>query len=240
MTRDADLHRALDDFAQSAPTSTAPTIALVEQTQATARRRTRKRIALAMGLTAATILASSVIFKPFWEAKSTTATDPTEPPTSAITSVERYCPDEDRAQGLCPIDMAGEAILHEVQDAFAGKLQPIRLVAADITSNDSTMPPGTRVYTFDAALTTASKGDSPRIRIDYYAPPRATPTSPMLKYHPGFPTNFSSGDGIATITRADGTVIEVRMWGGQDQQDPRMVNSEAVELAVAAVTALSN
>lgn len=193
-------------------------------------RRRRLGVTAAVGAVAAVTAAAAVLTQRPW------ATDPSpagttpsslESAESVSTSddpaldLEAACGKDARREGRCPIGPVGEELWTQVVEAFDHTL-------ADPSLSEVGMEEGGVHYLFTAHIgnevvthptfpspLTQPNDTKPNLRVAVIVPATSLPSSPTISISSDDRDNedFRLGLGRLTITRSNGTVIDMRFWG---------------------------
>ena len=224
----------LDLLAAHAPVGQSPPSDILVRV-ASRRRRAVALLTIAGGAVAVVALAAVAVVIP---SLSGTTNDPdvvTRPPQAAPAAIpdsvafdyEAACTQQDRRAERCPIDELGQQKWEEIVSAFERQLTPTRLAGSED-------PDGSRSYSFTASIGTTPVSHTPHpelelepepepeptLWVEVAVPANPTPSSPSASTHPATSPDFRYGEGIVTLTQADGTEMMVRFWGAKPTDAP--------------------
>jgi len=229
----------LDLLAAHAPVGQSPPSHILEIV-ASRRRRAVAFVATVAGAVAVGAVGALALLMPSLSTTSdpdiAAQATPAPIPDSVAFDYEAACPQQNRREGQCPLDELGQRTWEEIVSAFEQQLTPTMLTGSK--DSDDTM-----YYTFTASIGTTPVSDSPypdaqpeptklpTLWVEVAVPADPTPSSPSASTHPGTPPDFRYGEGIVTITQADGTQMMLRFWGAK----PTDASLEEGELDVVAL-----
>ncbi|GAB2461240.1 hypothetical protein GCM10027062_45820 [Nocardioides hungaricus] len=231
MSHEAGLKQALDDLAQAAPSTAPPSIATMRRRGDAMRRRRRSAAAAAGVLVACGVLGA--VLQAVDRGDTDTALDASRDVSETSPTPEPAeipCATSDRAKQWCPLGELGQATWREISEAFSGKVVPQRGVESEL-GQGAELPATTRVLTFEGVFKSdADWRPSPRLRVAVYVLPTAVATEPSIELRGGFSADFENGEGLATITQSDGTIIDIRFWGAQDPAGSGQVDQPTIDI----------